>query len=111
MLTTSLSVRPQSDAVAFELTVSNDGDESATLSFRTGQRTRFTVTPADGGDAVWRSDADRMFTQVLGEETVPAGDAVTFGEVWESPAPGEYRVEGEVTSDDEELTARSEFSV
>jgi hypothetical protein len=111
MLRTSMGVGTQPDAVAFELTVSNDGDEAATLSFRTGQRTRFTVRPTDGGDAVWVSDADQMFMQMLGEESVPAGTSISFGETWESPQAGDYHVEGEVTCEDEELTAEAEFSV
>ena len=111
MLRTSMSVDSRSDAVAFELAVSNEGDDGERLSFRTGQRTRFTVRPAAGGDPVWVSDADQMFMQMLGEESVPAGTAISFGETWESPAPGEYRVEGEVTCEDEELTAEAEFSV
>lgn len=111
MLHTTVSVDTQPAGVAFELTVSNDGDDAASLEFRSGQRTRFTVRPADGGDPVWVSDAGRMFMQMLGQESVPAGDSVSFGEVWESPPGGEYRVQGEVTCEDEQLTAEAEFSV
>lgn len=111
MLRTTLSVGSRTDAVVFELTVANDADEDATLSFSDGQRTRFTVEPAGGGDAVWRSDAEKMFMQVLGDESIPAGESATFGEVWESPDPGEYRVVGEVTCTGETLEADAEFSV
>lgn len=111
MLTASLDVGVESDGVTFELVVENESDETDTLSFRTGQRTRFIVTPVGGGEPVWISDADQMFMQMLGEETVPAHGSVSFGEVWKSPESGEYRVEGEVTCDDESLTAETEFSV
>lgn len=111
MLQTSLSVGPQAEDVAFELTVRNDGDEDVVLSFRDGQRTRFTVEPAGGGDLVWRSDEEKMFIQMLGEETLPAGTSTTFGDVWESPDSGEYRVVGELTCEDRELSADAEFSV
>lgn len=111
MLQTSLSVGPQADDVVFELTVRNDSDEDAVLSFRDGQRTRFTVEPAGGGETVWRSDEGKMFMQMLGEETVPAGTSTTFGEVWESPEPGQYQVVGEVTCEGRDLEAEAEFSV
>lgn len=111
MLDCTLSVDTRSDAVAFELAVTNEGGEDASLSFRDGQRVRFTVESADGGGTVWRSDEGQMFVQVLGEEQIPAGTAISFGEVWENPESGDYRVHGEITSDDEALTADEEFSV
>lgn len=111
MLDTTLDVAADSDHVAFGLTVTNDGEDEVTLSFSDGQRTRFTVTPASGGDAVWRSDEGQMFMQMLGEETVPAGDSLVFGAEWESPEPGEYEVVGEVTCSDHELSAEETFSV
>lgn len=111
MLRTTLRAGPQAEDVVFELTVHNDGDEDVALSFRDGQRTRFTVELADGGETVWRSDEDKMFMQMLGEETIPAGASATFGEVWESPTPGEYIVEGTVTCEDHDLVATAEFTV
>ena len=108
MLESSLHSRQRDDALAFELTVENHGDEPVELSFADGQRVRVAVYPADADDdasPIWRSDADQMFAQVLGSETVPAGESVTFDAAWQSPEPGEYLAVGEVTCQDRELDA------
>ena len=108
MLETSLHSQQRDGALAFELTVENRGDDPVELSFADAQRVRVSVYPADADDEsspVWRSDGDRMFAQVMGSETVPAGESVTFGAAWKDPESGEYRVVGEVTCRDRELQA------
>ncbi|GAB7012646.1 BsuPI-related putative proteinase inhibitor [Halolamina salina] len=108
MLESSLHSRRHDGGLAFELTVENPGDEPVELSFPDAQRVRVSVYPADADDdasPVWRSDADQMFAQVLGSETVPAGESVTFGAAWQDPEPGEYLAVGEVTCRDRELSA------
>lgn len=111
MLRTSLSIGSQADAVAFELTVSNDGEEPASLSFRDSERVRFTVEPAGGGDPVWRSDEGQMFAQMLGQERIPPGHSVSFGEIWDNPSSGEFHVVGEVACTDHDLKTERDFSV
>ncbi|MBP1987459.1 BsuPI-related putative proteinase inhibitor [Halolamina salifodinae] len=106
MLEATLTSQPRGDSLAFELRVENHGDEAAELSFPDAQRLRVTVSLAAGGDdadPVWRSDADRMFAQVVGTETVPAGESVTFETAWKEPEPGEYLAVGEVTCQDREI--------
>lgn len=107
MLEATLTSHPRGDSLAFELRVENHGDEAVDLTFTDAQRLRVTVFPAGDGDAdpVWRSDADRMFAQVVGTETVPPGASVTFEAAWKDPEPGEYLAVGEVTCQDRELTA------
>jgi hypothetical protein len=108
VLETSLHSQQRDGALAFELTVENRGDEPVELAFPDAQRVRVSVYPADADDEsspVWRSDSDRMFAQVLGSETVPAGESVTFGAAWKDPESGEYRAIGEVTCRDREIRA------
>jgi len=104
VLETSLTSQPRGDVLAFELTVENQGDQPVDLGFSDAQRVRISVYPADDESSpVWRSDGDRMFAQVRGEETVPAGESVTFGAAWDDPPSGEYRAVGEVTCREREL--------
>ncbi|NHX35833.1 MULTISPECIES: BsuPI-related putative proteinase inhibitor [Halolamina] len=108
MLETSLESRQRGDALAFELTVENTDDGPVELSFADAQRVRVSVYPAGADDEaapVWQSDADRMFAQVTGSETVPAGGSRTFDAAWEDPDPGEYFVVAELTCRDRELSA------
>jgi|AntRauTorcE11898_2_1112593.scaffolds.fasta_scaffold03729_2 hypothetical protein len=106
MLEATFTSQPRGDSLAFELRVENHTDEAVELSFSDAQRLRVSVFPAtgeDGADPVWRSDADQMFAQVLGTETVPAGGSLTFQAAWKAPESGEYLAVGEVTCQNREL--------
>jgi len=108
VLDTQLRSHLQDGALAFELHVENRGDEPVDLSFPTAQRSRVALYPADSDDdtdPVWRSDAEKMFAQVLGSETGEPGETVSFAAAWDDPEPGEYRAVGEVVCDDRELRA------
>ena len=116
MLTASLSATPHDDEVALALTVSNDGDDPVTLRFRTGQRADFaayavneaTATDEDDDpDPVWRHGTGRMFTQVLGSETLNAGESVTHEATWSDPPAGTYRVVGTLTAEESDVEAVS----
>ena len=107
MLEPSLESHPRGDALAFELTVENTGDEAVELSFADAQRVRVSVYPAGADEAapIWRSDADQMFAQVMGSETVSAGESRTFDAAWSDPDPGEYYVVAELCCRDRTLRA------
>ncbi|MFW5911271.1 MAG: BsuPI-related putative proteinase inhibitor [Halolamina sp.] len=108
MLEPSLRSHLRDGALAFELTVENRGKEAVELSFPDAQRVRVSVYPADAGDdacPIWRSDAERMFAQVVGTETIPVGESETFRTAWKDPDSGEYRAVAEVTCQDRELAA------
>jgi len=108
VLDTQLRSHLQDGALAFDLRVENRGDEPVDLSFPTGQRVRVALSPADAdddADPIWRSDAEKMFAQVLGTETIEPGETLTFAAAWDDPEPGEYRAVGEVTCEDRELRA------
>lgn len=125
MLETSLAVEVAADAVRFDLAVTNAGAEPVDLTFRTGQRAEFAVyeagpapSPDDpaatadaDGEPVWRAGRGRMFTQMLGQETVEPGETRHYEDAWESPDAGSYRVIGEVTASDHNLRAAASFEV
>ncbi|WP_128906548.1 BsuPI-related putative proteinase inhibitor [Halorubrum amylolyticum] len=118
MLDAALATVDDSDGggIDLALTVRNAGDSPETLRFRTGQRADFAayrvddgVTGEDRGDAdadpVWRYGTGRMFTQVLDSETLEPGEATTYEVTWGDPPPGRYRIVGEVTAEECDLTA------
>jgi len=107
--------------IGLALTVRNAGDAPETLRFRTGQHADFAAyrtdrkEKADGkegngggdsdGDPVWRYGTGRMFTQVLGSETLEPGESTTYEATWPDPPPGRYRFVGEVTAEERGPTA------
>ncbi len=112
MLHTSLSAATAgSDGVQITLTVRNDGDDPVTLRFRTGQRADFTAHDADTGDQVWRHGEGRMFTQVLGSETLDPGESTTYEGAWSDPPAGTYRVVGDIAAQEHDASAETTVTV
>ena len=111
------------DGVDLALTVTNEGDDPVTLRFRTGQRADFAAHRTDesegedgGGlslddDPVWRYGTGRMFTQVLGSETLEPGESTTYEATWGDPPPGRYRIVGEATAEERTLSATATAAV
>ena len=78
-------------------------DQTATAEFRTAQR--FDFAAYRGDREVWRWSADKMFAQVLGEETYHRDDPVLYVVTWDlkdndgEPLPaGRYEVHGELAA-------------
>jgi len=119
MLSAALEVDDAGDdgGIDLAMTVRNDGDGPETLRFRTGQRADFAAYRLDGEDGtdeedggegddpVWRYGTGRMFTQVLGSETLEPSESTTYEATWGDPPPGRYRIVGEVTAEEHDLTA------
>lgn len=127
MLDAALAIDPDDaggdGGIDLALRVRNAGDAPETLRFRTGQRADFAayridgkeevsggVTPRDD-DPVWRYGTGRMFTQVLGTETLESGESTTYEATWGNPAPGRYRIVGEVTAEECDLSATATAEV
>lgn len=106
MLDASLDTDEGDDGLDLALIVSNAGDEPVTLRFRSGQRADFTAYRAgergetDTADPVWRHGAGMMFTQVLGSETLEAGESATYEATWSDPPSGTYRIVGTLTAEE-----------
>ena len=128
MLDQSLSATTEDGSLRFRLTLTNEGREPATLTFRTGQRAEFTVHEVDdnaGGDGddangdgddvdthdspVWRYGEGRLFTQAIETETLGPDEAVTCAATWSDPPTGSYRVVVELLA--EEATGTTETTV
>jgi hypothetical protein len=98
--------------VRIRISARNTGDAPRTLPFSDGQRVDAELRSEDGPILLRWSD-DQMFTQALGEETLPADDE---GLVWELelPAPaetGRYTLVGRVTATGMTLEARVPLQV
>ena len=99
------------EPITLTLGVRNPTDLAVTLRFATGQRYDFVIESAAGAD-VWRWSADRVFTQAMGEQTVPPGWELDYNETFTGRlAPGTYRVRGIVPSVGDTLEARGELVV
>lgn len=99
------------EPITLTLGVKNPTDLAVTLRFTTGQRYDFVIASAAGVE-VWRWSADRAFTQVLGEQTVPPGWELDYNETFTGRlAPGIYRVRGIVPSVGDTLEALGELVV
>ncbi|XVH31082.1 BsuPI-related putative proteinase inhibitor [Haloferacaceae archaeon DSL9] len=109
MLDATLTVRPSDDGMGLLLAVENAAASDETLSFRSGKRADFVAL--DDGEEVWRWSDGRMFTQVLGEEVVAAGETKTYSATWPTPDPGEYTVRGELCTVDRDVTAEMAVTI
>lgn len=97
------------DAVEFALTVTNTGDEPATLDFRSGLTADFAVV--DGDEDVWRWSDGRMFTQALQTETLAPGENVVYTATWAEPVPGSYVTVARLEATNADVESRAEFDV
>ena len=52
-----------------------------------------------------------MFAQMLGTETLDAGETERFEFEWDDPASGDYAARAELVTNDAECEASTEFSV
>lgn len=99
------------------LSLRNNSGQPLQLSFPTSQRYDFVVRH-DGGQEVWRWSADKVFAQVLGEETLAPGEILTFEEVWDQRdnsgnqvALGRYLIEGIIVGCPPDTSCRLTASV
>lgn len=99
-LTLSVAEGPAEAGVPIELVLEarNEGDGTLTLQFPDGQRFDFEIHDADG-TLVWRWAEEMMFPQVLGSETIRAGEARSWSARLEAGLEaGRYRVVGTLTT-------------
>jgi hypothetical protein len=111
MLTATLDVETDGDTARFGLTVTNEGDETASLTFSDGQRADFVVRDAEAGTERWRWSEGRMFPQMLGTEDLAPGETVTYDAEWNAPAGGSYVCRGELVDDANGASAEASFSL
>lgn len=105
MLTATLSVTPDEDALELTLVVENEGDEAVELNFSNAQRAEFVAIAVDSGEEVWRWSEGHMFGQVLGTEVLAPGDGVEYEVEWPDPPDGSYRVRSELVGNEYQPSA------
>ncbi len=109
-LTGSLDTQVETDRVSFVFTVENDGDETATLSFRDARTADFAVLDGEE-DERWRWSQGRMFAQVLQSEELAPGESATYEAEWQNSESGSYTAVATLEAENQECEARTEFSV
>lgn len=105
----SLDARPGGDAVRFEFTVTNAGDEPVEFQFSDACEADFAVL--DDGEEIWRFSDGRMFAQMLSTETLDPGESTTYGGEWSDPRSGEFTAVAELRARDRTCEARTDLSV
>ena len=114
-LTADLTVATRPNAVAFTLTVRNDGDEPVDLTFSDGQTADVVVREADGEDGpetvVWRWSEGRMFTQAIRTMSLAPGESLAEEFTWEQPRSGEFRAEATLEAMDTDVRAGGRFGL
>ena len=105
--------------ISMTLSVTNCGDDPLHRFYRDSQRYDFIVQEAEDaevGSEAWRWSANRVFAQVLGEETLGPGETVTYTEVWnqdnnlgQQVASGRYHVLALDVGCEDEALSRCRF--
>ncbi len=97
-LSTNQEVYAPGERITATLALRNEGPEPAFLRFATGQRYDL-VVETTAGERLRRWSDDMGFIQMLGEERLEPGGALTYQQDIEGPAePGTYAVVGLITS-------------
>lgn len=104
-----VSVSDDGRDVRLAFTVHNAGSGTADLRFSDACRADFAVL--EEGREVWRFTDGRAFAQLIGEESIPPGESVTYDGTWDDPRDGEFAAVAELCAQNTTCEARAEFSV
>lgn len=112
LLKATKPVYAQGEPLHLTLEVVNRSRRMVTLGFRTAQRYDFVIQNAQGQE-VWRWSAERMFAQMVGQETLLAdGGKLTYHTVVrERFVGGVYTVIGIVPAVDVRMSARLKITI
>ena len=98
------------DGATFALRVVNVSEHRLELDFPDGQTREFAVYDSAGKE-VWRWSRGRLFTQVMQNKLLGAGDTVTYAERWQRATPGTYRVVATLRSENHPMALAAQFTV
>ncbi len=94
------NAKTEPDSVALSLNIENINKNPIKLTYTSAKKYDFIVKNGDGVE-VWHWSQDKMFTQQLSEETLPAGKSLKFSTKWtkinddgEAVKPGKYIIYG-----------------
>lgn len=107
----ALAIVPKGgDAVGFALAVVNESDHRLEVDFPDGRTRDFAVYDSAGRE-LWRASRGRLYTQLVQNRLLAAGDTVVYEAAWRAPAPGRYAVVAELRSTNHPVVRRGEFVV
>jgi len=112
LLKATKPVYAQGEPLDLTLEVVNHSPRAVTLGFRTAQRYDFVIQNVQGQE-VWRWSAERMFAQMVGQETLSAdGGKLTYrAVVRERFVGGVYTVTGIVPGVEARMSARLHITI
>ncbi len=96
--------------VHFALAVVNASEKRVEVDFPDGRTRDFAVYDSAGHE-VWRASRGQLYTQLLQNTLLAAGDSVVYEAAWRAPAPGRYAVVAELRSSNHPVVRRNEFVV
>ena len=96
--------------VRFALAVVNTSDKRLEVDFPDGRTRDFAVYDSAGRE-LWRASRGRLYTQLVQNTLLAAGDSVVYEAAWRAPAPGRYAVVAELRSSNHPVLRRDEFVV
>lgn len=80
------------------------------LEFSTSQR--FEIVIKSNGNSIWSSSTGKVYAQVLGKETIAAGEGLRYGDVWTPTSTGEFAVNARITANNrKDLTVEKTLNV
>lgn len=110
-VTTDKTEYAKGEPITLSLRVENVSSEPVTLRFASGQRYDFSITDR-AGKVAWRWSAGRGFIQMLGQERLEPGDALSYEERYDGElAPGSYTVAGALVASNQRLEARVTIAI
>ena len=110
-LSTSLAVDVGRDSVGFALHVTNSGTQPLVLEFSSTQRYDFQVQNASG-QTVWTWSADKLFGQMMGSETIGAGESREYRGSWAAGSQtGTFVAVGRVVAMNQPIEQRTQFEI
>jgi len=101
-------VKVMPKGVEFELRVANEGHKQVELTFPSGQAYDFVVLDPVGRE-VWRWSRGRIFTQVMQDKLLGAGDDMRLVETWSAHAHGRYTAVARLESSNYPQEQRADF--
>ena len=104
-LSTDKEIYAAEDVIELTLELENNSDQPLMLNFSTGQRYEFTISKPPG-ETVWSWSEERMFMQMLGQETVGPNQVLAYHEqISPELSAGTYTVTGRIVAQNETLVA------
>jgi hypothetical protein len=109
-LNTHFTVDVKNNAVRFAFLVKNVGGKHAEVNFANGQAYDFVVVDSTGR-RLWQWSEGRMFTQIVQNRQLGAGETMQVGETWkkQSVRAGRYTVIATLKSTNYPAEERAEF--